>query len=195
MGIGGQDCHTVGLHEASKLASNPAETDNAERPTWHADAGIIRALAPAAFASEPRFDRHAEAQRQNECDCRGGDRMPHRDRRIGEQDAPPIERLGVDRVVANAVASDQPEASVLALELSVRNFGAADQEGVVVSEGFGRELPALDRNHRPREPCVGKKRERRGSEHGSPGGVEEIGSDADLRCCPAHRLASKVFMT
>ena len=161
MGIGRQDCHAVGLHEASELAPNPAKADNSERPARQADAGIIRALAPAALASEPRFDWHAEAQRQDERDGCGGDRMPHRDRRIGEQDAAPVERFGVDRVVANAVARNHPQPTALALELSVRHLGAADQQRLVVSEGFRRELAALDRNHRPREPCVGKKRERR----------------------------------
>ena len=68
MGIGRQDCHAVGLHEASELAPNPAKADNSERPARQADAGIIRALAPTALASEPRFDWHAEAERQDESD-------------------------------------------------------------------------------------------------------------------------------
>ena len=72
-----------------------------------------------------------------------------------------LSAFGVDRVVADAVARDHPQPTAIALELSLRHLGAPDQQRVVVSEGFRRELAALDRDHRPREPCVGKKRERR----------------------------------
>ena len=54
--------------------------------------------------------------------------MPHRDRRIGEQDAAPIERFSVDRVVADAVARDHPQPTALALELGVRHLGAANEQ-------------------------------------------------------------------
>jgi hypothetical protein len=87
--------------------------------------------------------------------------MPNRDRRVGEQDATPVQRFGIDRVVANAVARNHPQATAIARELSLRHLSATDQQRVVVSKGFQRELPALDRHYRPREPGWGKKRERR----------------------------------
>jgi hypothetical protein len=101
---------------------------NAERPARRAHAGIIRALTPTALASEPRFDWHAEAQRQDERDrCRGATAVDGNEaaqERLEEIQAfrrerdPDLGSDGITTIVNVIISPDNPNQALLLLKMA-----------------------------------------------------------------------------
>src|SRR5580693_4073917 len=89
------------------------------------------------------------------------------------------ERLRIDRVVADAIASDDAQLPALGGELRVGDARAADHQRLVVRESRWRKAPLMRRDDIPGEPCIREQRQRPGAEHGLALRIEQVGAEAD----------------
>ena len=90
------------------------------------------------------------------------------------------ERLRVDRIAADAIASDDAQLAALADELRAGDARSADHQRLIVRECRGGEPSLLRRDDRPGEPRFGQQGERRRAEHGLAFRIEEVSAEADF---------------